>query len=134
MTRISRITTEASDGDEPPGTLPLTLARTAHPRSLHRLAVHGSSVNHLALRFWAIARGRPIQSTASWASPLCVFAPLRLCVGTEAVKTQRRKDARHQRDARSPPNQMLSELSDTHYGIAKERKLIRGARFSQGFV
>src|SRR6266540_4695997 len=96
MTRISRITTEASDGDEPPGTLQLTLAWTAHPRPLHRLAVHGSSVNNLALRFSGIARGRPIQSTASWPSPLCVFAPRRLCVGTEAVKTQRRKDAKAQ--------------------------------------
>src|SRR6266498_975034 len=131
MTRISRITTEASDGDEPPGTLPLTLARTAHPRSLHRLAVHGSSVNNLALRFSGIARGRPIQSTASWPSPLCVFAPRRLCVGTEAVKTQRRKDARHQTDSRWPPNKMLSELSDCGYGSAKERKLIRCHRFSQ---
>src|SRR6266545_7960559 len=96
MTRISRITTEASDGDEPPGTLPLTLARTAHPRSLQRLAVHGSSVNNLALRFSGIARGRPIQTTASRPSPLCVFAPRRLCVGTDALTTQRRKGAKGQ--------------------------------------
>src|SRR6266542_6804503 len=96
MTRISRIRTEARDGDEPPRTLPLTLASTAHPRSLHRLAVHGSPVKNLALRFSAIARGRPIQSTASWPSPLCVFAPRRLCVGTDAVKTQRRDDAKAQ--------------------------------------
>src|SRR6266542_510163 len=88
---------ETATGDEPPGTLPLTLASTAHPRSLHRLAVHGSSVNNLARRFSALTRGRPIQSTASWPSPLCDFAPLRLCVGTDAVKTQRRKDAKTQR-------------------------------------
>src|SRR6266496_5737434 len=97
MTRISRITTEASDGHEPRGTWQLTLASTVHPRSLQPLAVHGSSVNSLAVRFSAIARGRPIQSTASWPSPLCVFAPLRLCVGNDAVKTQRRKDAKAQR-------------------------------------
>src|SRR6266496_3684158 len=134
MTRISRIRTEARDGDEPPRTLPLTLASTAHPRSLHRLAVHGSTVNNLALRFSGIARGRPIQSTASWPSPLCVFAPLRPCVGTDAVNTQRRKGARRQTGSRWPPNQMLSELSDSHCGSAKERKLIRCHRFSQGFV
>src|SRR6266496_1801778 len=40
VVRISRITTEASDGDEPRGTWQLTLASTVHPRWLQPLAVH----------------------------------------------------------------------------------------------
>ena len=36
------------------------------------------------------------QARASCPSPLCVFAPLRLCVETAAIKTQRRKDAKSQ--------------------------------------
>src|SRR5438046_2859455 len=47
------------------------------------------------------------QARASCPSPLCVFAPLRLCVETAAIKTQRRKDAKvaiHQTDSRLPPN------------------------------
>jgi len=110
------------------------LSRTAHPRSPHGLAVHGSSVNNLSLRFSAIARGRPMQSTASWPRPLCVSAPLRLCVGTDAFKTQSRKGARDQTGSRWPPNQMLSELSGSPDGSANKRKLIGCHRFSQGLV
>ncbi len=34
------------------------------------------------------------QGTVSCPNPLCVFAPLRLCVEIRAIKTQRRKDAK----------------------------------------
>src|SRR5438552_4447305 len=43
-----RLTTEVSDGDEPPLTLQLTLSRQAHPRSLHRL-VRNSTLHHAKL-------------------------------------------------------------------------------------